>query len=132
MLFFRLFSLVSVVLALSACSDEQVLQDAKPTVRAIKHMTLTQRAGLQQRRIAGVVTAAVSTNVGFEINGQIIELLRKVGDHVDSGELIARLDPEPSRLRLSQSENSIPQARATLDDARKNLNSNASCCNRAM
>ena len=42
-----------------------------------------------------------------------------MGDPVDSGELIARLDAEPSRLRLSQAENSIAQAQATLDDARK-------------
>jgi multidrug efflux system membrane fusion protein len=108
-----------VALVLSARSEQQASRDAAPAVRAIKHMTLTQRAGRQQRRIAGVVTAAVSTNVGFEFNGQVIELLRNVGDPVDSGELIARLDAEPSRLRLSQAENSIAQAQATLDDARK-------------
>ena len=49
----------------------------------------------------------------------MIELLRKAGDRVDDGELIARLDPEPSRLRVAQSENSLAQAQASLDDARK-------------
>ncbi|MEM7404809.1 MAG: efflux RND transporter periplasmic adaptor subunit [Pseudomonadota bacterium] len=106
-------------LSLTGCEAEQAVTESKPTIRAIKHMTLDQRAGLQQRRIAGVVTAALTTNVGFEINGQVIELLRNVGDAVETGELIARLDPEPSRLRLAQSENSIVQAEATLDDARK-------------
>lgn len=115
----RILPLMFAALLLSACDKEQVAQDAQPTVRAIKYMTLDQRAGLQQRRIAGIVTASVSTNVGFEINGQVIELLRKAGDSVQTGELIGRLDPEPSRLRLAQSQNAISQAQATLDDARK-------------
>lgn len=106
-------------LTLAACEEEQKAENTEPALRAIKHMTLDQRAGLQQRRIAGVVTAAISTNVGFEIGGQVIELLRKAGDRVDDGELIARLDPEPSRLRVAQSENSLAQAQASLDDARK-------------
>jgi multidrug efflux system membrane fusion protein len=94
-------------------------------------MTLTQRAGLQHRRIAGVVAAVVSTNVGFELNGQVIELLRKVGDHVDSGELIALLDAEPSRLRLSQAKNSVALAQATLDDARRKFEQHRKLLRRA-
>lgn len=108
-------------LVLSGCSEGPADVETGPTVRAIKYMKLDQRAGLQQRRIAGVVTAAVSTNVGFEIGGQIIELLRNAGDSVEAGELLARLDPEPARLRLKQAENSVAQAQATLDDARRNF-----------
>lgn len=106
-------------LVLAACDEESASDKTAPTIRAIKHMTLDQRAGLQQRRIAGIVTAAVSTNVGFEISGQVVELLRKAGDAVEADELIARLDPEPSRLRVAQSQNTLAQQQATLDDARK-------------
>lgn len=116
---FRIVTAACVLFGLAACEEEQTAQKAEPTIRAIKHMALGQRAGLQQRRIAGVVTAAISTNVGFEIGGQVVELLRKAGDTVEAGELIARLDPEPSRLRVAQSENSLAQAQATLDDASK-------------
>jgi membrane fusion protein, multidrug efflux system len=119
MLSHRIFPILFAALALGACEKEQTTQDSQPTVRAIKHMMLDQRAGLQQRRIAGLVAASISTNVGFEINGQVIELLRKAGEPVEKDELIGRLDPEPSRLRLAQSQNSVAQAQATLDDARK-------------
>ena len=115
----RLVALSFALLALGACEEEKSAKDAEPAIRAIKHMTLDQRAGLQQRRIAGIVKAAVSTNVGFEINGQVVELLRKAGDAVEVGELIARLDPEPSRLQVAQAENTLAQQQATLDDARK-------------
>ena len=116
---FRYLMLLASALFLAACEEEQQATRSEPVVRAIKHMTLDQRAGLQQRRIAGVVTAAISTNVGFEIGGQVIELLRKTGDSVEAGELIARLDPEPYRLQAAQAENTLAQANATLDDARK-------------
>ncbi|MEM7212456.1 MAG: efflux RND transporter periplasmic adaptor subunit [Pseudomonadota bacterium] len=115
----RIMVLGLTAFTLAACEEEQKGENTEPAIRAIKHMTLDQRAGLQQRRIAGVVTAAISTNVGFEIGGQVIELLRQAGDRVDDGELIARLDPEPSRLRMAQSENSLAQSQATLDDSRK-------------
>ncbi len=116
----RILLLALTVFVVASCDEEkEKAADSEPVVRAIKHMTLGERAGLQQRRIAGVVIAAIQTNVGFEINGQVIELLRNAGDVVDDGELIARLDPEPARLRVEQSENSLAQAQATLDDARK-------------
>lgn len=107
-----------VVLSLAAC-DEEVVETQEDVVRAIKYVMLDQRAGLQSRRIAGVVRAAISSNVAFETGGQIIELLRKSGDKVEAGELIARLDPEPYQLQLSQAENSLAQAIATLDDSQK-------------
>ena len=115
----RILLLALTVFALASCDEEQKTEDSEPVIRAIKHMTLGERAGLQQRRIAGIVTAAIQTNVGFEISGQVIELLRDAGDIVETGELIARLDPEPARLRVEQSENSLAQAQATLVDAQR-------------
>lgn len=113
----RILLIALTAFALASCDEEQASEESEPVVRAIKHMTLGERAGLQQRRIAGVVTAAIQTNVGFEISGQVIELLRNAGDTVEDGALIARLDPVPARLRVEQSENALAQAQATLVDA---------------
>lgn len=105
-------------LLLAACDDETAETGPAP-VRAIKYAELDQRAGLQARRIAGIVTAAMTSNVAFETGGQVIELLRRSGDSVEEGELVARLDPEPYQLQASQAENSLAQATAQADDARK-------------
>lgn len=115
---FRLLASSLVVLGLAACEEEEVVQKEE-VVRSIKYMVLDQRAGDQERRIAGQVIASVTSNVAFETPGQVIELLRKAGDQVEAGELIARLDPEPYQLQLNQAENNLAQARATLDDASK-------------
>ncbi|MGD1922922.1 MAG: efflux RND transporter periplasmic adaptor subunit [Paracoccaceae bacterium] len=107
------------MLSLAACEEEAQETTGEPVVRAIKYVKLDQKAGLQERRLSGIVIAAISSNVAFETNGQVLELLRKAGDTVETGELVARLDPEPYQLQVSQSENTLAQAQATLDDASK-------------
>ena len=111
-----LFCLLPLMLA--GCDEEVETSDEAP-VRAIKYMNLDQRAGLQDRRIAGIVAAAQTTNIAFETNGQVIQLLRDPGETVEAEALVARLDPEPYRLQLSQARNSLDQAVASMDDAQK-------------
>lgn len=113
-----LVAVMAAALALSAC-DEDSDETGPDPVRAIKHTALDTRAGLQARKIAGVVAADVTSNVAFETGGQVIELLRKAGDEVEAGELLARLDPEPMELALRQAEGELERAIAGADDARK-------------
>ncbi|MEM7745300.1 MAG: efflux RND transporter periplasmic adaptor subunit [Pseudomonadota bacterium] len=103
---------------LAACDEEESVQVVEE-VRAIKYMALDQRAGQQERRIAGIVSAAISSNVAFETSGQVISLPRNAGDPVNEGDLIGQLDPEPYRFQLSQAESSLSQAEASLEDARR-------------
>ena len=105
-------------LIIAGC-DEETEAPAEAPIRAIKYMSLDQRAGLQDRRIAGIVAASQTTNIAFETNGQVVQLLRNPGETVEAGALVARLDAEPYQLQLSQARNSLDQAVATLDDAQK-------------
>lgn len=106
------------LLLVAGCDDEpETARDE--VVRSIKYMVLDQRAGEQQRRIAGIVVASQTTNIAFETSGQVIRLLRNAGDAVTQGDLIAQLDPEPYLLQVNQAENSLAQANASRDDARK-------------
>lgn len=105
-------------IVLAGC-DEAPDEPREEVIRAIKHMTLGARAGQQERRIAGVVAASLSTNIAFETSGQIIDVLRDPGETVTSGDLVARLDPEPFELRVTEAENNLAQAQASLDDAQK-------------
>ena len=104
------------LLLLAGCSEEQAEVQPEP-VRAIKYMTLERGAAAQQRRIAGVVAAGTSSVAAFETAGQVIELTHNVGDTVVAGDLLARLDPEPFRLRLAEAEAKRDQARAAVADA---------------
>ena len=103
------------ILGLTACGEEEVAAPPPP-IRAIKYMVLKKGVEKQQRRISGVITAGTTSNAAFETTGQVIELVKNVGDQVDVGELIAKLDPEPFKLRLQEAESKLQQAQAALSD----------------
>lgn len=111
-------AVVALPLVLAGCDEDEDVA-AVEEIRSIKFMTLDERAGDQQRRIAGVVSASISTNVAFETAGRVIELINSAGDEVEQGDLIARLDPEPFEIQVAQAQASLAQAVASLDDAEK-------------
>ncbi len=100
---------------LSACKEEKAVVEAP--VRAIKSMVVEQRAGEQVRRIAGIVEANLVTDIAFEVSGRILELNAEVGDKVETGALIARLDPEPYLLKIQSTQAQLSEAEARLRDA---------------
>lgn len=105
-------------LSLTGCGQEQTQAPDIPP-RAIKHMTIGQIAGHDSRLLAGVVKAGTSSNVAFEIKGQIVELKAKVGDVVKDGQLLARLDPKPFELEVRKAQLTLDQANASLVDAQQ-------------
>lgn len=109
-------ALIASALTLAGCFDEEAAAPEAP-VRAIKYMTVAESASAQQRRLAGVIEAGTTSNAAFQTSGQVVELAKKVGDGAKAGELLARLDPEPLRLRLASARSEMAQAQAGVSDA---------------
>lgn len=114
----RVLLLPLLLLPVSACEEEKQAAAENP-VRAIKYMKLDKRAGVQERRIAGQVAAENTSNVAFETSGRVVALLRRAGDPVKKGDLIARLDPEPFKIQVGQKQAELDAAEAKAADARK-------------
>lgn len=55
-----------------------------------------------------------SVSVASQIAGQVSEVMVKEGDMVEAGQLLFRLDPEPSQIRIAQSEAAIAEAQANV------------------
>jgi len=111
----RKFLILFLLPVLTACEEEKPVVEAP--VRAIKSLVVKQRAGEQVRRIAGIVEANLVTDIAFEVPGRILELQVEVGDKVDTGSLIARLDPEPYLLKIQSTQAQLNEAKAKLRDA---------------
>jgi len=111
----RLLSALTVTISLCACSEEQTTPTYPP--RALKYVTVEERAGTQVRRIAGVTEAGIVTEIGFEVGGKLIELKPDLGESVRAGELLARLDPEPYQLRLLTAQGQLDEAEARAAEA---------------
>ena len=107
--------LVVLLLPLAACEE-----DAPPpveTVRAIKTMTVADRASGTVRKFAGIVEAVDTSSLSFEVAGNVQELLAERGDEVERGEVLGRLDDEPFKLAVEGAEAGLGRAKAQFAEA---------------
>jgi len=74
-----------------------VPEPAIVNVAAVANETLTGRIAA-----SGSLTAARVTELGAESPGRILEVLVDLGDSVESGQVLFRIDPVPYRMALSE------------------------------
>ncbi|MBN6151860.1 efflux RND transporter periplasmic adaptor subunit [Xanthomonas sp. AmX2] len=106
-------------ISLSACSREAAPPAEAP--RAVKLETVGADAGADTNRFVAQVRQAQRAELGFEGGGRIASIEVDAGDRVRQGQILARLDPEPSRLRVEQAEASARIAAADLEQQRTQL-----------
>jgi RND family efflux transporter MFP subunit len=77
---------------------------------AAKKMTLT-----------GEIRAQVQSDLGFRVGGRITERLVDVGEHVSSGQVLAKLDPREQQTTVEAREADVRAAEARLRNETSNL-----------
>lgn len=111
--------LAGAVLSVLAAGCQDETPPPVDIVRPIKHMTVNERAQGQVRRIAGVIEAAETTSLSFQVSGNLQTVLVDLGDRVTTGQILAELDKEPYQLAVEAAEADVAQARARLTDAQE-------------
>ncbi len=66
---------------------------------------------------AGSVRARRESAIGAEISGRILSVLVDVGDEVDEGDELFRIDPVPYEIAVAESQAGLALARAELENA---------------
>jgi len=74
-------------------------------------------AAASERGFTGTVSARVQSNLGFRVNGKIIERLVDVGTQVTAGQVLLRIDPKDLSLALSSRDSAVAAAQAQLVQA---------------
>lgn len=69
----------------------------------------------------GTLSATSTVVIGSEISGQVTEVLVDFNDHVERGQLIARIDPSSYEAQIEQGNAQIASARASLSQAQAAL-----------
>lgn len=101
--------LASLILTgLTACSEQETEVVEEP--RPVRVVTVTERETGETVSLSGVVEAKTEVDLSFRIGGRVVERLVNVGDKVEAGQLIARLDSQDE-------ENALRAARAELSAA---------------
>ena len=84
-----LCSLTACVALLTACSRHE---PAPEPVRSVKLVTVGPSALQMQLEYAGEVRARIESRIGFRVAGKIVQRQAELGQRVQAGQLLARLD----------------------------------------
>lgn len=101
---------------LTACSEttEVAPADARP----VRTTTVEKSPGAKPLVLTGRIEAADEAALGFRISGRMIERTVGIGDRVDAGQRLARLEPQNEMNALRSAQANVAAARAALTEAR--------------
>jgi RND family efflux transporter MFP subunit len=75
-------------------------------------------ATASERGFTGTIAARVQSNLGFRVQGKVIERLVDAGERVRAGQPLMRIDPKDLTLALTARVNAVAAARAVAVQAR--------------
>jgi RND family efflux transporter MFP subunit len=86
--------------------------------RPVRTVVVERSAGGQIVSMTGQVRAKDQANLGFRLDGRVIERLVNVGDVTTAGQVVARLDPRNQENALRSAQANLLSAEAVLTQAR--------------
>ncbi len=82
--------------------------------RPVQVMTVSFRPRETQKSFVGVVRARREIDLAFRVGGKVVQRLVEVGDRIESGTVVARLDREDLKLELESAKAEMQAATANL------------------
>ncbi|HEX5079280.1 MAG TPA: efflux RND transporter periplasmic adaptor subunit [Geminicoccaceae bacterium] len=95
-------------------------EPAPPEIRPVRVTTVEERTGGDTVSLTGTVQAATTVNLAFRIEGRMTERLVGVGDQVEPGQVVARLDPQNEENALRAARADLAAATGQLTEAQNN------------
>lgn len=108
----------SALLLLAACGADKPAPAAAPPVADLASAVVELREVELTQSAEAVVEAVRQSTVSAQISGRIVDLPFDVGDRVQKGQVIARIDERAATQVVAASEAQVRAAEATLANAR--------------
>src|SRR6185295_7019062 len=99
---------------LAACQPEA--DTAPPQVRPVRTVTVVKRDVGETVSFTGRIQAENEARLAFRIPGRMIERPINVGDHVEPGQVVARLEPQDELNALRTAQAGVAAAQARLNE----------------
>jgi RND family efflux transporter MFP subunit len=111
----RLAPLLALIM-IAGCDDKSA---SAPDIRPVRTMTVQPGGSAELPALTGEIKARYESDLGFRIDGKIIERPVDVGSVVKKGDVLARLDPQPwqQNLLAARADAAAAQAMLTKDRA---------------
>lgn len=113
--FTTLTQIALVVAVASGCSNDAKVE-IKPT-QPVSIITLGESNFNHDLRFSGVLEAQEKARLAFRVAGTLVEILVTQGEHVEKGQIIARLDPHDYQVRVAELEGRLAEAKASYNQA---------------
>ncbi|MGB8424410.1 MAG: biotin/lipoyl-binding protein, partial [Desulfobacterales bacterium] len=107
--------LLCIAVALTACKEKTEIIEV---IRPIKTMTVSEQAAEQVRKFSGLVAAVDSSDLSFQVAGQVMSVKVDIGDRVEKGQVLAVLDPEPYQLEVDAIKAELVKARDQVSESK--------------
>jgi RND family efflux transporter MFP subunit len=105
----------SVGLLLSGCNKTE--QPFKEVIRPIAWLEVQQSSFEQVRRLSGTIYPVEEANLSFEVGGKVEWVKVKLGDKVNYGDALARLNQRNFNLSRQSAQASLQKSYAALSEA---------------
>src|SRR5215469_15744611 len=102
---------VVLMLALGGCQKEEQ-KAATPDIRPVRTVTVEPRDTGETLSLTGEIQPRYQADLGFRVNGKILERPVDVGTQAKKGDLLARLDPQQYRQDLEVAKAEVAKADA--------------------
>jgi RND family efflux transporter MFP subunit len=112
------FPLVWTALMLAGCGRET--EASAPEIRPVRTVVVAKRDIGEIVSYTGRIEAEIETRLSFRIGGRMIERSVHVGDRVEPGQVVARLDSQNERNALRSAEAAVTAAQAQFTEAQSN------------
>jgi RND family efflux transporter MFP subunit len=106
-------------LLLAAC--EQKTETAAPAARPVRTMTVEKRDAGVPITLTGRIAAEDEVALGFRISGRLIENDLKLGNRVQTGQVVARLESQNELNALRAAQAALAAAQGQLTQARNHF-----------
>lgn len=105
----------------SAAGCQSPPDESEPLIRPVRYTRVVAGGARERRVFSGVTRASLEADLSFKVPGNVTEVSVGVGDSVEKGASVARLDPTDYEVALRQAEAGLERARAQLRNARSSF-----------
>ena len=100
---------------LAGCQKQEAAAERPPVMVKVATVELSEYA--PRTSLTGVIAARTLNNLAFRVGGRVAERLVEVGQHVEAGEVLARIDPQEQESDLRSAQADLDAAQAQLTQA---------------
>ncbi len=105
------FAAAMIILAFGGCGEKETAV-VEEVIRPVKAITIGAADGGLKRTFSGQIRAGQEAALAFRVSGKVEEILVSVGERVEKGRLLARLDGYDYELAVRNTESNLVSARA--------------------